>query len=174
MKYRVALDFHDKYLKRKIELILADLALFAAAEDAEIIFTDSLAVSGDSRKISVGKTDEYSLKLPFTDGELLSLLPKRESKKIALFGTRVFLGDEEIKLTELEFSLLSRLLSGGGDFVSREELSGVFADAKSASMLNVYIHYLREKLERDGARIILSSRKSGYKIDRKFIDGGAE
>jgi DNA-binding response OmpR family regulator len=35
-------------------------------------------------------------------------------------------------------------------------------------VLNVYVHYLREKLE-DGKKIIISSRKLGYKIDERYL-----
>ena len=38
--------------------------------------------------------------------------------------------------------------------------------------MNVYIHYLREKLEADGEKIILSSRSHGYKIDEKYLTEG--
>ena len=32
----------------------------------------------------------------------------------------------------------------------------------------MYVHYLREKLER-GEKIIISSRNHGYKIDAKYL-----
>ena len=40
--------------------------------------------------------------------------------------------------------------------------------------MNVYVHYLREKLEYNGEKVIISSRKNGYKIDERFFprDGG--
>ena len=40
------------------------------------------------------------------------------------------------------------------------------ADEKT---VNVYIHYLREKLESGGEKIIISSRNMGYKIDSKYL-----
>ena len=39
-------------------------------------------------------------------------------------------------------------------------------------VLNVYVHYLREKLERGGEKIIISSRGLGYKIDEKYLQTG--
>ena len=38
-------------------------------------------------------------------------------------------------------------------------------------MINVYIHYLREKLELCGEKIIIASREAGYRIDKRFLGG---
>ena len=52
----------------------------------------------------------------------------------------------------------------------REEiLSTVWGGEADSGVINVYIHYLREKLEVCGEKIILSSRKCGYKIDEKYL-----
>ena len=78
-----------------------------------------------------------------------------------------------IRLTDAEFALLSTLFCAGGEFVSREKLiHGVFGDSTTDGILNVYIHYLREKIEINGEKIIISSRKFGYKLDQKFLQKG--
>ena len=45
----------------------------------------------------------------------------------------------------------------------------VWGDECEGGVLNVYIHYLREKLETEGEKIIFSTRKMGYKIDKKYL-----
>ena len=63
-------------------------------------------------------------------------------------------------------------MSANGEFVSREEiLSQVWNGDADCGIINVYIHYLREKIEH-GEKIILSSRKQGYCIDEKYLGGG--
>ena len=63
-------------------------------------------------------------------------------------------------------------MEADGAFISREALkSAVWGAESSEGVLNVYIHYLREKLERDGEKVILSSRKSGYALAEKFKRG---
>jgi len=82
---------------------------------------------------------------------------------------------EDIKLTEVEARLLDCLLSAGGEYVDRATLtSSVWGEGANEGVLNVYIHYLREKLEARGEKIILSSRKLGYKIDAKYLEGVRE
>ena len=77
-------------------------------------------------------------------------------------------------MTELEAALLALLISADGDFVSREEiLKRVWQNDADPGIINVYIHYLREKIER-GEKIILSSRKRGYGIDEKYLRGDAK
>jgi DNA-binding response OmpR family regulator len=47
--------------------------------------------------------------------------------------------------------------------VSREALKrAAFVNGGDDRMLNLYIHYLREKLEQDGIRRIFASRGKGY------------
>ena len=50
----------------------------------------------------------------------------------------------------------------------------VWGDGADGGVLNVYIHYLREKLEAGGEKIILSSRKQGYKIVEKYLKNGGK
>ena len=177
MKYRVCILARDSYLKRKLELILSEHAIFTNQADADIVFADShLSVSG-ARLVTVGKGVDCTLRIPFSDAQVLNLLPSDEQTRhgIAVIGGRILLGERDIKLTELERGLFMKLYDARGEFVSRDELFSVFADGSSESMLNVYIHYLREKLEGDGTRVIISSRKHGYKIDEKFfLQGGCD
>ena len=87
-----------------------------------------------------------------------------EEKCVLLFG-------EKIKLTELEYALFS-LLYKRQSFVSREEiLASVWHGEADGGIINVYVHYLREKLEKGGEKIILSSRKLGYGISENFLGG---
>ena len=79
----------------------------------------------------------------------------------------VTVGEKSITLTEVEYRLFSALISKSG-FISREELSQTVWGEHESGLLNVYVHYLREKLEADGEKIIISSRREGYKIDEKY------
>ena len=174
MKCRVALIFDNIYLGRKVELILRGKAIFTDREHAELILTDDTRIEGAS-VITIGRGAGYRLKVPFSDEELISLLPRGAEKLVlSMQGERVFLGEKEIRLTELERALFERLYRARGEFVARERLRESFAEGVSDGMLNVYIHYLREKLEGDGMRVILSSRKLGYGIDKKFFSGVIE
>lgn len=79
----------------------------------------------------------------------------------------VLLDGEHIRLTAKEFALLSVLADAAGRPVSRESLRiAVFSDEKEAGIVNVYIHYLRRKLERDGRRLIVALRGQGYALRR--------
>ena len=87
-------------------------------------------------------------------------------------GRHVLLDGERIRLTESEHKLLSLIAEGDGELVSRDELTrGTFGEEAEGGILNVYIHYLREKLEASGEKIILSSRRGGYRIDKKYLGG---
>jgi DNA-binding response OmpR family regulator len=67
------------------------------------------------------------------------------------------------------------LIEASGDFISREELiRRVWGEGADGGVLNVYVHYLREKLEKQGEKIIISSRKNGYKIDGKYLTKGED
>ncbi len=93
------------------------------------------------------------------------LLTLSEGSREARLGGRI------IKLTEVESRLLSVLLSADG-YVSRDELlSKVWAAGTDRGVVNVYVHYLREKLESEGDKVIFTSRQMGYMIDERFKEG---
>lgn len=85
-------------------------------------------------------------------------------------GRTVMLGERTVRLSEGEFALLSRLFRAKGAYVGREELlSDVFGNAAEAGILNVYIHYLRKKLEAGDEKIIFSSRGDGYRLSERVF-----
>ncbi len=84
----------------------------------------------------------------------------------------VFFDKKEIHLTDVEHRLLLEIYRGGGEYVSRERLQeAVWGDGATNGVLSVYIHYLREKLEACGEKVIASSRGGGYKIEKKYLGG---
>ena len=109
-----------------------------------------------------------ALPIPYPIGAVAQKLSekKRDTPPLSLDKTShaVRLFGKTVRLSELEFSLLSYLVSYRGEEAAREAiLRDVFGGGTTPGMLNVYIHYLREKLGFAG-RVILSSRGGGYRL----------
>ena len=118
--------------------------------------------------------EERTLPLPLPIGLAEKMLGQKKASPLILLENEhaLRLYGRQIKLTEVEYALLRAIVEADGAFISREALkSAVWGAESSEGVLNVYIHYLREKLERDGEKVILSSRKSGYALAEKFKRG---
>ena len=178
---KIAVYTHDKFLYQKIRLE------FLGTADV-LRFTDGNARSGyaltlvdaDSTDLAqvegvkMSRHGAQEISLPFRIGSLLPLVMRCEKRlRLAESERMAIIDGAEVKLTELEYSLLSVLYESGGEYVAREELlSRVWKDRADKGILNVYVHYLREKLEHGSERIILSSRSLGYKINEIFLAEG--
>ena len=143
--------------------------------DITISDLDTQPVSGADITLSRGGKDG-TIRLPFSIDEMemvVAGLEKRDTGRLFLNKeTRtVQLCGKSVKLTEVEFRVLSVLASvPSGEFVSKERLiAEVWGEGVDGGVVNVYIHYLREKLEKDGERIIISSRREGYKINERTV-----
>lgn len=77
-----------------------------------------------------------------------------------------YLDGERISLSEREYACLSCLYRASGAPVSREELLAAVwgADGADPGVVNVYLHYLRKKLERHGKKMIYAIRGRGYAL----------
>ena len=177
MRINVAVLTKDDFLYKKIEL-----ATLAYANCERILPGDGIAkfdfviadidgMIAPAGAIRASRRAECELVIPFTFDELHRALSGKRQAPLQLDkGERAaYLYGEKIRLTEVEFSLLHTLFEAG-DYVSREELlTRVWGDDATDGIINVYVHYLREKLEVRGEKIIISSRKMGYRIDEKYL-----
>jgi len=125
--------------------------------------------------------DDYLVK-PFEFRELLArvraLLRRSYRKKsprikvqdvrIELTTQRVWRGQEEIKLTPREYALLEYLAMRVGQTVSRTDIWEhvyEFNSSASSNVVDVYIGYLRKKIERPGKHpLIRTVRGRGYAL----------
>ena len=172
----------NEYLFQKIKLELYSVAEVRLLSPSSERDCDIYLVDADSPRFSEVSGLKMSrmggdIPLPFRIGSLPELFQQENDKFIELFMQKkaVAVDGREIKLTELEYSLLSLLLSKNGAYVSREEiLDRVWDGRADKGIINVYIHYLREKLETGGEKIILSSRNYGYKINERYIGGKSD
>ena len=180
-KFIISVYTEDLFLYQKIKLSLKEGALIirnGGAEAASLTLVDLDTASAPlGSYIGMSRKEGADIKIPFSISDIESFFNagKRETRVLILDSNvrSVYLRGEKIRLTELEFSLLSLLYRASGKFVSREKiLADVWGGAADGGIINVYIHYLREKLEGHGEKIIISSRKSGYKIDEKYLLGG--
>ncbi len=108
---------------------------------------------------------------PFRPARLLALLDLAEDDAIPHIHpypdrSAVLVGEEEIPLSSREHALLLALFARVGEYISREELlSLVWGDEEAdPGVVNVYIHYLRRKLETNGQRCIFAARGRGYML----------
>ncbi len=177
MKKTVGVITNDEYLFKKIKLAAIDYAdVFSAeAESAagryECMIADIDYAEAPLGAIRASRTAECDIRIPFSFDELeRAIMGSRGALLRVPSGERcAFLRGALIPLTDVEYRLISCLINAK-DYVSREELlHEVWGDCTNDGVINVYIHYLREKLETSGEKIIISSRKYGYKIDEKFI-----
>ena len=72
-------------------------------------------------------------------------------------------GGEPVKLSDTEYKLLCRLREYGKKPLSAADASDILGDTES-NKFNVYICYLRRKLERGNLRLIRTVRGKGYTL----------
>jgi hypothetical protein len=177
---RVAVFTTDRYLYQKIKLELFGIAdtVFCPTERGEVydlvlIDRDSCDCELDGTKMTRGKAASGELKLPFAFGTISAMLTEtKRVLKLLPEENCALLGGKKIKLTDVEYKLLSVLTEKAGGYTDRDELlRRVWNNDADGGVINVYVHYLREKLETDGEKIILSSRKYGYSISEKYVGG---
>ncbi len=180
MKEKIAVFTEDIYLYAKIAADVGNLAeVMLAKGDNNTETFDLCLIDIDTCHGTVhgartmSRSKNADIKIPFAIGEISAMLlgegapirTNKDLKTVTVYGS-------SIKLTELEYALFSYLYEKNGEFSSRQELlSSLWGENTDGGILNVYIHYLREKLEFGGEKIIISSRKHGYKIDERFIGG---
>ena len=172
----------NEYLFQKIRLELSGFAetvmlsrKSSAACDFKLVDADDPQFT-DKEGITM-KRGGGDVSIPFRIGELSAVFKNERQAFIEILTNQksVRIGEKAVKLTELEYALFELLFTAGGKYVSREDiLSSVWGGRAEAGIINVYVHYLREKLEADGKKIILSSRNYGYKINEKYLGGNAD
>ncbi len=126
--------------------------------------------------------DDYLVK-PFAFAELLAridALARRagppSAERVISYGAvsldpmarRVTVGGDEVELTAKEFDLLECLMAHRGRVLSRVELKELvwdFSFDAQTKIVDLYVHYLRRKLGREGD-IIQTVRGVGYAVGR--------
>ena len=179
MKKRIAVITGDEYLYQKIYLAVTPehdcerlFGTRADGYDLSLFDADVGKAPEGARTVAMSRKDG-ELKIPFSRESLLSAIESTEkAPELTLGDGCAYFKGRRVRLSELELSLLSLLVGAAGELISREEiLERVWHSECSIGVINVYIHYLREKLEADGERVILSSHGKGYRIDKKFLEG---
>jgi two-component system OmpR family response regulator len=151
-----------------------------------IMLTARDAVQDRVKGLDAG-ADDYLTK-PFSLAELLArlrALARRGAveRPIALTvgplkldpATRqVWRDDTEIELSAREFALLEAFMRRPGIVLSQEQLLDAawdFAYERKSNVVEVYVRYLREKIDRPfGLQSLQTVRGMGYRLDK---DGGA-
>ncbi len=166
---------NDRFLERKLVLELkSEYEVFTEIHSVpvagEVLITDGEAVLPEGATPDAVISDGGDLPKQFRLGALRELLLKRGKRtRLILADKLATLDGEQIRLTELEGALLRELIDAGGELVCRDTLCERVFGGAGNGMLNLYVHYLREKLERSGERVILSSRRGGYRISEEFL-----
>lgn len=114
-----------------------------------------------------------TLARPFSLSRLRRLLASDGQAPDALTllpdGCAVRLGTRVITLSPTEYACLATLYEANGAPVWREELyAAVWGEGPVKNeLINLYLHYLRKKLEADGRRYIYAVRGRGYLLKRE-------
>ncbi len=144
----------DERLLRELTLLLPEGYTRTEKKGGAIVIADGDTVQTAGADIVISREaidgPFISLKRPFLFGDFIRALSLVEE-------------DSHGRLTPTEEKLFALLKNANGMPVPRQTLmSEVWGEGASEGLLNLYIHYLREKLEKDGKRRIFAARGKGY------------
>lgn len=114
--------------------------------------------------------EEVSTLLFSGEGDALEQEGKNTSEDYLLEHLSVRLSDgRSIPLSPKEYAVMALLLSRRGTPVSREEIAETIGES-TANKVDVYVCFLRRKLETPERRVIMTVRGKGYQlIERKQL-----
>ena len=163
---RVSILTTDRYLYRKIALELSEAGhTVTDGEDAERTVCDIDTKEAQPGDLTVSRRKDADVRIPSRLGEIAEALGANTPTGLSLCeGRAVMLNGAYVKLTRIEYALISLLIEKRGYVSRREILERVWKNGADEGIINVYIHYLREKLEGSGERVIISSKNEGYRI----------
>ena len=131
----------------------------------------TVCICRDPARFPAAADRRLLLPRPFRIPRLLSLcglIDRRRAdaeEPLPPAAAQFFFRGRQISLTPREERLLRVLQEAGGAAVSRPELlRRAFDGEGSETLVGVYIHYLRGKLEGGGAPIIRCCRGEGYRL----------
>lgn len=184
MKYDVCILSQDEMYAQWLLLLLSERftrvtvsesALTAPTSAIYIVDLDSASLPKKEHSITICFSS-YSDRLlqhggllrPFSPEELYSAIDGadvkgedgalQEGDRVIIFGSR------HIRLTEREYSLYSLLAEAKGKSVDRTTLCQKIWGCEDTESLNIYIYYLRRKLEQNGIKAIKAHRGKGYSL----------
>lgn len=173
---------NDKYfkirLRYELEGLFTDLSdareALARPDAVAFIDTDTYPIAPlPESALTFSRHGGADLPIPFPLGAAERLLRGRTKKTARLTllsdGHTALLDARAVRLSDGEFSLLSRLLRAKGEYVDRQTLLSELWNGEDEGILNVYIHYLRKKLETENEKVILSARGKGYGINPAYL-----
>ena len=165
---RIALIGKNRYLWQKLRLLLPEYEILideGKIPPADRVIWDFDTAIGDAPDGAIVISRKGRLTPGFTRDEIISALGMRSRLSLSSDTRTATLDGRVIKLTELEFNLLFALHESEGEYVPRAQLiERIWGDSGNDGLINLYIHYLREKLETGSERLIFSSRKDGYML----------
>lgn len=158
----------------KGELPLADTYLWDMDTYPHLPSTDRPVIHCAWKQEKPADFSGIWLDRPFRGARLRALLGIFDGKEQNVYpypnhsNRTVLIGSEVIKLSACEFRLFCCLYEAKGQYVSREALhKAVWEGQGDVSVVNVYIHYLRRKLEKNDLRLFHSARGRGYALCEK-------
>lgn len=141
----------DPRLYRMLCLLCEEAGHTVGAAASSLVVTNQKEISSRFSSLPVLLIGETGLSRPFSHIEF----KKRIEELLSEESLPVFTPTEE--------KLYRILKNASPDFVSRDTLMReVFEERTDTGKLNLYIHYLRKKIEMDGKKRIFASRGKGY------------
>jgi DNA-binding response OmpR family regulator len=154
------------------EIVLLDLDTAMPPQNGIYRYMIGFTCRSASTGADAGRLCSLVLRRPFEmrrfREEIGSLLSgqetRREEIQLSADHTQVWLPDgERIAVSPKEGAVMALLLARRGEVITREELAAVIGES-TANKAEVYLCYLRRKLETPERRLIQTVRGKGYRL----------
>ena len=150
---KVAILTEDARLYRLLSLLVSELGAEADSSSPSLVITDKSDLPPRFASLPVLLIGDGGMPRPFSHADMKA----RILELLSNAPTPLFTPTEE--------RLYRALKEASPAFVSRDELiRTVFGDGDDGGRLNLYIYYLRKKIETDGKKRIFAVRGKGYSL----------